>query len=780
MLKVGNVPNELKQLNNWVLQKDKIPYDAKTLKMAKSNDASTWSDFTTAYTTLINEPSFHGLGFMLSNDIICVDLDNKEDEMPEEEFKALLHEVLDEIPSYCEISMSGKGYHVFAKGKLPDGYRKKKHIEMYDSNRYIAFTGNIYGSFKQIKEAQDGINKIHAKYLGSRTITVTPEDVEVAYDNESGLTIDDVLNRGRNNDKFMRLYNGEWEALGFPSQSEADASFSSLLAIYTGNDIKLMDEVFRSSKLYRAKFDERRGKKTYGTIILESAVSWVMENMDLDLVHGELVTYKTEPRQTEESEVEVIIDNDTKTSQKPDFAGNRGLITPSRFTDTANAQQFLQLYGDEVKYNFENKAWYLWSGKHWQWDETDQIKRYAEYVGNEMLDFAKKNMDDAMIKNALRTLNVAGKRNMIEEAKHQENVAVLNRDLDTQKFMINTLSGVYDLESDSLLPHHKDFYLTKLIETEIVDKKPKKWLKFMHEVFLDDMELIKYIQKAVGYSLTGSIKEQVIFILHGGGNNGKSIFIDTLQAMMGDYATSVPIEVLMERKGGVNIETTLARIKGARVIHASESDEDDAINEGFIKQITGGEQVVGRFLYGNQFTYYPEYKLWLSTNNKPMIKGTDFGIWRRIIVIPFNYTIPEHKVNKDLMDELREELPLILNWAIEGYRLYVKEGLKVPQVILDERDKYRSEMDFMANFIEDRLEKKEGYQIQASIVYKEYEKWCRKTNSKVLSSVSFGKEFGKHFDKRRSSSGFMYLDCFIKVEETDYTLREYKGVNRND
>lgn len=766
MLNANNVPSELKQLNNWVLHKGKIPYNVKTLARARSNDRSTWTDFATAYATLINEPRFDGLGFMLADEIICIDLDNKEDEMPETDFKAMLHEILDVIPSYCEISMSGKGYHIFAKGKLPEGYRKKKHIEMYDKQRFIAFTGNIYGSFKGVIEAQEGINKVHAKYLGSKETTT--ENIEIVI-RESNLSIDEVLEKGKHNDKFMKLYEGEWEGLGFPSQSEADASFSSLLAYYTGNDIELMDEVFRTSGLYRRKFDRKQNNSTYGRLLLESAVAWATEHMQDDLIHGELVSYKVEGYE------EVIDSVVEQNGERTTVSIPSKIKTPSRFTDTANSQILLDKYGDIIRYNYDNKAWYLWNGTHWEWDVKDKIKQYAEHVGNEMLRFAKRTMDDQGIKNALRVLNSAGKKNMIDELRHQPNIPILNEECDTHQFMLNTKSGMYDLENDELLPHDKSMYFTKIVPHEIDTKPPRLWLKFMHEVFLGDIELIKYVQKLIGYTLTGSIKEQAIFILYGGGNNGKSIFIDTLQAMMGDYATSVPMEVLMEKKGGVNVETTIARIKGARLIHASESESDDAINEGLIKQITGGEKIIGRFLYGNQFEYYPEYKLWISTNNKPIIKGTDYGIWRRIVIIPFKYVVPNDKVDKNLMEKLRKELPQILNWAIEGYRLYLKEGLELPQVIIEEKEQYRSEMDYMANFIKDRLEIRSGYQLQASIVYKEYVKWCKRTNSRVLSAIAFGKEFGKHFNKKRTGSGYMYLNCAIKTEESSYTIKEYGG-----
>lgn len=796
MLDIKKVPVELKSLPNWVLWRleervkdgktevTKVPYNARTGGGAMANNPSTWSNFLTAYTTMINEPSYIGLGFMLSDNIVCIDLDNKDGSMTDDEFYELLKDCLKEVPSYCEKSVSGKGYHIFAKGVLPEGYRKKKHVEMYDKQRFIAFTGDVVSTkYDKVIDAQAGLDVLHERYLGRKQTKTTILDDLPTSDSSSSLSVEKVLERAKNNDKFMALFEGNWKSLGFYSQSEADASFASMLAFYTGKDLSLMDEIFRASKLYREKFDRKQGGSTYGRITLESALQWATEIYQDDMVNGELVEYKLE-RELPAGEV-IIFDkkhpkkNPESVVEKPEVEVVERTITPSRYTDTANAESLIIKYGDSIRYNFDNKVWYLWDGKVWKWDEKNKIKQYAEIVANEMLSLAKKNFDDTGIKNALRMLNSAGKNSMINEAQHQTGISIVNAECDTEKFYLNTHSGIYDLRNGVLMPHDKELYMTKISSTEIDQRKPELWLKFLDEIFAGDKDLIKYIQKSVGYTLSGSIKEQMIFILHGGGNNGKSVFVDTIQTMLGDYATSVPIEVLMEKKGRGNVETTLARIKGARMIHASENDEDDQINEGLIKQITGGEQVIGRFLYGNEFEYYPEYKLWLSTNNKPKVKGTDFGIWRRLVIIPFGVTIPPERVDKDLFEKLKNELPAILNWAIQGFDMYQKEGLTLPKSLIDEKDKYKRENDYISNFITDRIDKKDGYRVQASVVYKEYESWCKMTNSKLMSSIAFGKEFGKHFEKARESTGFVYTDCTIKTEQVEYTIKEFGG-NKKD
>ena len=762
MLDEKKIPAEMRAMPNWVLwqyseSKGKVPFNAKTLRGAMSNNVNTWSDFDTAYNALINHQEFTGLGFMLSDGINCIDLDNKEEDnlLSDDDFQALLDDCLSEIPSYCEVSFSGKGYHIFSKGILPEGSRRKGHVEMYDKARFIAITGNIYKDYSSLINAQDGLNAIHGKYLGGIK-KVAQEACNHAVVDYS-VTASKVLERAKNNSKFMTLYSGNWKSLGFKSQSEADSSFASLLAFYAGKNISVMDEIFRSSGLMREKYERVQNGSTYGRITLESAASFVTDVYKEYVEDTRMVDYKVGKKKVKIQKVAGEVVNP--------------IITSSRFTDTANSSLLINEYGEDILWNFDNEIWMIWGGNTWKDDVKDEVRIYAEKVANDALEDAKKKGDNFGIKNALRMLNTTGKNNMINEAKHHRGIT--NAECDKDKFLINTQSGIVNLKTNGLLASNRDEHMTKVTSACVDGGVPKLWLSFLNDIFQGNKELINYVQKAVGYTLSGSIKEQVVFILFGEGNNGKSVFVDTLENALGDYAITVPVEILMEKKNRSNVETTIARIKAARMIHASENDIDDKINEGLIKQITGGEKVIGRFLYGNQFEYYPEYKLWLSTNNKPRIKGTDFGIWRRLVVIPFDVIIAPDKVDRDLGVKLMNELPQILNWAIEGFKMYQEEGLTLPQILVDEKNKYRGEMDYMANYISDRIDKKIGYKTLASTAYKDYENWCHTSNAKPISFIAFGKEFGKHFEKKRESIGNLYIDCKIKVGSEEYATKTW-------
>jgi|SRR5690554_4466775 len=776
MVKIKNIPKEMKELNNWVVwreetredgKKTKVPYNAKTLKGAMSNNPKTWSSLAEAYTCLINEPDLSGLGFMLNGSgIVCVDLDNKDGAMSDQEFKDLFHNVLLEIPSFTEISFSGKGYHIFAKGKLPQGRRKSKHVEMYDDTRYIAITGDIFGDYDSITEQQDGINTVHERYLGTSGIEKPAEEVLREIPDSKSITVNEVLKMAKNDEAFMQLYRGEWEELNFPSQSEADSSFAARLAYYTNYNIASMDEVFRSSGLYREKYERKQSGSTYGLLLLENAVAWVY-NKQAEEKNTELISYDVKKKAKQKN-------SDTGIDGEVVEEKDKSVVTKSRYTDTSNAMEFLREHGDNIRYNYDNKAWFIWNGKFWEWDRKNKIRQFADKTADNLLINAKQTMDDVGFRNALRVLNSSGKNNMIQEAMHQDKIGILNKELDNNILQINTLDGVYDLSRGEMLAHDPKLYQSQITGAGVSFKKPKVWIKFLNEIFKGDETIINFMQKAIGYNLTGSIKEQKIFVLYGSGNNGKSVFMDTIQKMLGSYATTASTEVLMEKRGGGSVETTLARIRGARFVTASETSAGDHLNEGLIKEITGGEKVIGRFLYGNEFEYYPEYKLWIATNNKPRIKGTDFGIWRRIVVVPFLLQLTEKEADKNLPEKLEAELDQIMGWAIEGYNKYLEEGLFLPEVLEIEKEIYKSENDYISNFIFERIDKKEGFKIGASVVYNEFNRWCKEVNIKTISMVRFGREFSRHFEKTREGTGIMYLNCMVKPRTQEYTLREFR------
>lgn len=746
-----NIPQELKELKQWVCWAgDKLPKNPYTGRNAQSNNPSTWSDYDTAVKA-VDKFLFDGIGFMFGNGYFGVDLDNSTPEL-NKEFATTLQ-------SYTEYSKSGKGIHIICKGELPEGRRRKDNIEMYDTGRYFIMTGNRIGKWN-IQDCTETIKPLHQKYLDNEEKKPVSKNVNIKkidlYDEEILLK----ARESRNGTIFQLLYSGNWEGL-HDSQSSADLALANMLAFWTGKDKDQMDRIFRSSQLMRDKWDAYRGEHTYGDMTLETAIK------NTHTIYG-----------TEEAGNYVILNKDGKVTRerKKDYPLN----------DSGNAQRMIDKYRGTLKYNHDNKGWMIWNGKVWTEDKTQEVKRLADVVIQEMKveAFVEENVDRQkdLLNNVNRASSSRGKDNMIKEAIHLQGVPVLNSDFDIDKDLLNTKTGIIKLSTREVIEHNPEFYQSKLSNTSLSYDKPERWLQFMDEIFGKDEELKLFIQKAVGYSLTGSTEEQVMFFCYGTGQNGKSIFLNTITDIMGSYASSTqPETILMRSSSTGQANSDIARLKGARFVTSVEPNEGVRLNEGLVKQLTGGDTVTARFLYGKEFEFSPEFKLWIATNHKPVIRGTDDGIWRRIRLIPFTRKIPDNQVDKKLGQKLRKEMPSILNWALEGIALWKSEGLGMPKAVVEATKEYRNEMDVINSFLETNTMEVMGHREKATDIFKAYISWAKNNNEYEMSNTKFGSELSKRYDRKRLSDGTYYygirLDTKGDIPAVDYKIKGSSDVN---
>lgn len=732
----SKVPQELKEKKQWVCWAgDKLPKNPYTGKNAQSNNPATWSDFDTAVNA-VNKFLFNGIGFMFADGFFGVDLDNSTPELNKE--------FISTLKSYTEYSKSGKGIHIIAKGKLPAGRRRKGNIEMYDSGRYFIVTGNKIGKYG-LRDATEEIIPLHKKYLSDEIERVvagveTLERVE--------LEDEELLRKAReskNGTLFQMLYSGNWEGI-YQSQSDADLAFANMLAFWTGRDKEQMDRIFRRSQLMRDKWDEYRGKTTYGNITLEKAI----QNTTSIYGYGDENSY-------------TLLNKDgvvsTSKSAKKEYPLN----------DSGNARRLIDKYNGILKYNFDNKVWMIWNGKVWREDKTEEIKRLADQVIQEMKIEAfleeDVNRQKDLLKNVNRAFSSRGKDAMIREAMHLKGVPVLNSDFDVDTDLFNTQSGILKLSTGEIIEHNPEFYQSKISNAKISHDKPKRWLQFIDESFGKDNELKRFIQKAVGYTLTGSTEEQVAFFCYGTGNNGKSVFLNTISNIMGNYAAQTQAETILMRGSNQGQATSdIARLKGARFVTTVEPNEGVRLNEGLVKQLTGGDKVTARFLYGKEFEFEPEFKLWMATNHKPIIRGTDDGIWRRVRLIPFTIKVPEDKIDKRLTQTLREELSDILGWAIDGLRMWLKEGLGMPKSVVAATREYRNEMDVINNFLDNCVMEVPGHREKAIDIYNKYREWAKENNEYEMSNTKFGSEMAKRYDRKRHADGTYYYNLRLDTQ----------------
>lgn len=727
-----NIPEELQKLKQWVCyNKDKLPKNAVTGKNAQSNNPDTWCNFETAKAGM-EKYGFDGLGFMFANGYFGVDLDKCIDNVD------FVDEFVDKLKSYNEISMSGTGIHIICKGELPAGQRRKNNVEMYSSGRYFALTGNIYNeNYKSIRECTTEIAFLHQKYLGEQTQKF---DYQQTAFEKVDMNDDEIISKAReskNGSLFQLLYTGNWEGL-YKSQSEADLAFCNLLAFWTQRDFAKMDSIFRRSGLMREKWDKKISGTTYGAMVINKAIN--------DCIN-------------------VYEPNKIKSFDRSSFASSNTSEAQKIYeqNDTGNAQRMCDLFGNNLRYSYENKTWYFWNGKVWCEDKTGKIKRLADETIDKMRKEAYKEEDgdkqSAMFKWINKTCNSNAKENMIKELQHIENIPILMSEMDTQNDLFNCQNGIINLRNGELLKHEPNYFCTKISDCicDISGAKPELWLNFLDDITCGDKELQTYLQKAIGYSLTGSVREQCLFFLYGMGRNGKSTFLDIISCIAGTYANHAQPETLM-LKSQLNSGTTsdIARLKGARFVTSVEPNENVKLNEGLVKQLTGGDKVTARFLYGKEFEYTPEFKIWLGANHKPIIRGTDDGIWRRIRLIPFVAQIPDEKVDKNLKYKLKKELPQILKWAVDGALLWQKEGLQSPPCVVKATQEYRYEMDTMSRFFSEYVTYDSNAKMKASVLYNYYCEWATQNNEYVMSMTKFGKEVMQKVSEKKGYADGMY------------------------
>lgn len=752
--KYASIPDEMKQYPNWICWKAvpdershsgirKIPIDAKTGKAASSTGKDTWSDFDTAVSAASR---YSGIAFVFTDSpYFGVDLDD----MPEdiEDFKNggssnRIAEFVHTLKSYAEYSQSGNGIHIICRGSLPPGRRKSAKYEMYETGRYFIMTGSLCGGYTDIADCTVSVKPLHEKYLGGgREPKPRVPAVSVA------LPVNEIIEKAlnaKNGDKFARLYSGDISEYG--SQSEADMALCNLLAFWTCCDGEKMDAIFRTSGLMREKWDRRQSGTTYGAITIAKAVAECGSTYSPTEHYSQTIAA-------------------TKSDSKPDPAPAEKTTEVKHYSldDMGNAARFVDFYGADIRYSYTDKRWLYYDGRKWCTDLNGTAERLADCAVGAMRAEAKAyiaefgedgDMTKAFQKHMKQSRSHKAKENMLKEVRHS--VPIMPVQLDRYKMALNTPSGLLNLKSGELYEHKAEYYLTKITNVEYSENADcPRWQSFLGEIFGGDLDLIRYVQKAVGYTLTGSTREQCAFFLYGTGRNGKSTFLDIIRDILGDYATNVQPETLMVKSNtSSTINSDIARLKGARLVTSVEPNEGVRINEGLLKQLTGDDPVTARKLYSEEFEFKPEFKLWMATNHKPIIRGTDTGIWRRIHMIPFTVQIPEEQIDKNLRHKLKSELTGIFKWCLDGCLLWQREGLKMPLAVLESVREYRREMDVISAFIEDRCELSGA--VQASVLYACYAQWAQDNNEYCMSATKFSVELAKRFERVRVKTGTVY------------------------
>jgi len=437
-------------------------------------------------------------------------------------------------------------------------------------------------------------------------------------------------------------------------------------------------------------------------------------------------------------------------------------------SDVGNANRLINKHGGNIRYIHEHKTWIYWSDGRWEFDKDGDIFRRAQdtilAIHTEVAE-TDHDTRSALSKFALRSENKKSLDNMIAIARTDKEVVMSQSDLDKDHYLLGVANGTVDLRTGGLKCSDRSNFITKhAYVTHIANSKCPRWLKFINEVMGGDKDLVDYLQKVVGYSLTGDTTEQKFFFLHGFGANGKSVFIETISDLLGDYSMHTPVSTLMTKAAGA-INNDVARLNGARFVAATETQEHSKFNESELKQLTGGDTITARFLNKEFFEFLPEFKLWISGNHKP-VSGDGYGIWRRLILIPFNVKFAKKDRDNKLTEKLKQELPGVLNWAIAGCIKWQKEGLKTPDAIQSAISEYKSEMDTVQQWIDDCWETNSATdsEIKSTELYRSYINWADQNGEyyKLTQNKLGRKLIERGVKTKRRSNGNHYLGIALK------------------
>lgn len=419
----------------------------------------------------------------------------------------------------------------------------------------------------------------------------------------------------------------------------------------------------------------------------------------------------------------------------PEDGGEEGVISaPDKVwpcTDLGNAERMTYYYGRDLRYVHTHHRWYLWDGRRWQHDKDGGVeeiaKDVARRIGDEVVLAGSEEIEDAIQKHARKSESAGGLANMVKLTRTVPTISTRADTLDDDPWLLNCGNGTLDLRTGTLRAHSRGDRLTRLCP---VDYDPSAlcptWDAFVLDIMDGRPHLVNFLRRAAGYSLSGSAREECLFFLYGSkGRNGKGTFVSTIQRVMGDHQTSCSFDTFLSRPAG-SVRNDLAKLDKVHLVMASEPNKGAKLDEGLIKTLTGRDTITARFLYGEEFTFVPRFKLWLMSNHKPIIRGTDDAIWSRIRTIPFDRSWLGQE-DRGLKERLLDELPGILAWCVRGCLEWQHMGLAEPDEVRCATQDYRDEMDAVGAFLTDMTDRQSGAQTTLDEMYEAWSKWCEDT-----------------------------------------------------
>jgi putative DNA primase/helicase len=735
----ANVPLVMRDLPRWLGWRwelndnrdkwTKPPIDIRRDRNAKSTDSATWCDFSTALAAA--ESVFvDGIGFALGDGFCGADFDNCRDR----ETGIIAPDVLAYIRrlnTYGEVSPSCEGVKLILRGTLPKGRRANGNVEVYDQGRYFTVTGHrINGCPADLADNDCELAALHRELI------------------EAPQTVNQHRRESRMADRELAI-----AAVSGLSPSRADSYHDWLLvgmALHSA-DVELLD-AWDSWSQQSAKYSpgccNDKWQSFNGSAVgLGSLIHWAEQD-----------TGWTPPRRSERRKKKRRWRND---AERADGAKNTDRFIPRPTTDLGNAERFVSQHARYVRYVATWDKWLVWDGTRWRIDTTRKVWRLAKKtvrsIYREVATLAKRPDADAdEIEELSAWAKASEKREriaaMLALAANEDGIAIDHSVLDSDPWLLNCASSTVDLRTGDLRPHDPANLLTKSTGVEFplepgIDTPA--WDEFLESTFAGNVGLIQFLQRLIGYAAAGVIQEHVLAILWGTGSNGKSTLLNAILDALGDYGFQAPQGFLMVKRGEAH-PTELTDLFGARFVSIAETQDGQRLDEGLVKMLTGGERIRARRMREDFWEFTPTHTPFLATNYKPVVRGGDYGIWRRLKLIPFTQCFvdsteaAEHPgaplKDRELPAKLRAERGGILRWIVAGCLAWQRDGLNPPDAVLLATRAYKDESDTFKNWIADQCVVDPQAEWKASGAYKAYRDWCDEAGEKPVSRNKFAEK----------------------------------------
>lgn len=478
-----------------------------------------------------------------------------------------------------------------------------------------------------------------------------------------------------------------------------------------------------------------------------------------------------------EARARSVVAGDTESSAAAGKVGSVVALPDRRYEPTEHGlmRRLIDAHGDDLAYVADTGRWHVWDGRRWAHDVTGQRHRLLRGVVEDVGADVVAERDATRRRDLFRHFEAAQtarfEKAVFEMAETDAKVVCTVDQLDRDAWALNIKNGTLDLRTGELRPHRREELLTRLAPVDYdPDAQCPTWDWFVEWVTCGDADLATYLQRAVGYSMTGDVTEQCVFFAHGGGANGKSTFLGTIEAMLGlgdDGHALAAAPTLLVASRNAEHPTVVADLVGRRLVVCQEIEEGARLDEVRVKSLSGGDAIKARFMRRDYFTFQPSGKLWLGANHKPRVRGTDHAIWRRMRLIPFAATVADADRDPHLPDRIRAELPGVLAWAVRGCLDWQKDGIDAPAAVTTATDDYRASQDIVAGWLDECCIIDPTSAATPKSLFDSYTSWCDANRERPLSQKALAQHlYAKGLDREDRTSRAKWLGIGV-ITTTD-------------